>query len=80
MSDPERAPAPLPRRPPRPLIVHALIDAAVIFVATVLVAWFVGLNIWILAIISVVLGVVCAPLTRRAEVRALADRPEPPTA
>lgn len=80
MSDPEPPPRLLPRRPARPLVVHWLVDSAVIFVAAVIVALFVGLNVWVLAIVSVILGAVCAPLTRRAEERALAERPEPPTA
>jgi hypothetical protein len=81
VSDPDaKPPKILPRRPARPLVVHAVVDAAVIFVAAVLVALFVGLNVWVLAIISVILGAVCAPLTRRAEERALAERPDPPPA
>jgi hypothetical protein len=75
-------PAPLPRRPPRPLVVHWLIDSAITFLVVVLVALFLGVSIWAVIVFALVLGIPLAPLTRGAEDRALArrDSPEPPVA
>ena len=75
-------PAPLPRRPPRPLVVHWLIDSAITFLVVVLVALFLGVSIWAVIVFALVVGIPLAPLTRGAEERALArrDSPEPPAA
>ena len=59
----DHAPRPLPPRGPRPLIVHWVIDAAVVFLLTV-------------AIASAVAGVFLAPWTRSLEARGLARRAE----
>ncbi|MSO79877.1 MAG: hypothetical protein EXQ79_09780 [Acidimicrobiia bacterium] len=49
-------------------------DTAVIFLAVVLVLFFLDVSIWVVAIIAVILGAVAAPFTRRAEERGLARR------
>jgi len=74
----EPVPARLPPRPPRSLVVHWLVDSAVAFVATVFLAWLVAFPLIPLAVISLVIGAVAAPYTRRAEMRALAARAEHP--
>lgn len=71
--DPSTAPG-LPARPPRPFAVHWLVDAAVAFVAVVLVALFWGVPLVPLAIAALVVGAIAAPFTRRAEIRGLAAR------
>lgn len=75
---PPASPGP-PDRPPRPFAVHWLVDAAVVFVASVIVAAFWGVPMVPLALASLGVGLVVAPFTRRAEIRALAARrpPEP---
>jgi hypothetical protein len=73
--DPEQ-PAPLPRRDPRPLVVHFVVDAAVAFLLLVIVLLFLGADIFVVLIAAVVVGAIAAPYTRRAEERALAQRPE----
>ena len=75
--EPEPAPPPLPRRPPRPLGVHWLIDSATVFLVVVLVALFLGVSIWAVVVFALVVGIPLAPLTRGAEERALARREEP---
>jgi Flp pilus assembly protein TadB len=72
----EDAPRPLPHRPPRPLIVHWFIDAAVTFLLIVIVALILGASLIAVAIASVIAGVFLAPWTRSLEVRALARRRE----
>lgn len=67
-------PPPLRRRPPRPLLVHWAIDAAVAFVAVLFLALLAGFPILGVAAAAVVVGAVAAPFTRRAEERALAER------
>lgn len=64
----------LPRRDARSLLVHFAVDAAVIFLAVVLVLFFLDVSIWVVAMIAVILGAVAAPFTRRAEERGLARR------
>jgi hypothetical protein len=54
--------------------VHWLVDAAVAFVAVVLVALFWGVPLVPLAIAALVVGVCAAPFTRRAEIRGLEAR------
>lgn len=65
----------LPPRPPRPFAVHWLVDAAVAFLAVVLVALFWGVPLVPVGIAALVVGALAAPFTRRAEIRALAARP-----
>lgn len=64
----------LPPRDPKPFAVHWLVDAAVAFVAVVIVALFWGIPLVPLAIAALVVGAVAAPFTRRAEIRGLAAR------
>jgi len=74
------APPPLPSRPPRPLAVHWLVDAAVVFVAVLVVALLLGIPLLPLAGGALVVGLVAAPFTRRAEIRALEARGRLPEA
>jgi hypothetical protein len=67
---------PLPRRDPRPLWVHAVVDIAVAFLALALLFWIIALPFWLTIVTSVLGGLAAAPFTRRAEERALAERPE----
>ena len=66
-------PVPL-RTEPRPLVVHWLVDSAVLFLATIIVALFVGVSWWVVLMLSLVLGGVAARLTYQADVRAMAER------
>lgn len=68
------SPQPLPPRPPRPFAVHWLVDAAITFVAVVIVALFWGIPLVPLALGALVVGLVAAPFTRRAEIRGLEAR------
>lgn len=70
------APRPLPPRDPRPLLVHWVIDAAVVFLLTVILALFLGAAVLTVAIASAVAGVFLAPWTRSLEARGLARRAE----
>ena len=67
-------PAPLPPREPRSLLLHALVDAAVAFLALVLVLWVLGAPFWATVVVSGLLGAIAAPFTRSAEQRGLASR------
>jgi hypothetical protein len=58
------------------LLVHWVIDAAVVFLLTVIVALFLGAAVLTVAIASVVAGVFLAPWTRSLEARGLARRAE----
>lgn len=73
MTDPPDVPR-LPPRPPRSLAIHWLVDAAVAFLAVVIVALFWGVPLLPLAIAALVVGAIVAPFTRRAEIRALDAR------
>jgi hypothetical protein len=75
VADDER-PRPLPDRPPRPLVVHWVIDAAVTFLVSVIVALFLGASLIAVAIAAAVAGVFLAPWTRSLEARGLARRRE----
>ena len=68
------APRPLPPREPRPLIVHWAVDAAVVFLLTVIVAIFLGAALITVAIAAVIAGVFLAPWTRSLEAMGLARR------
>jgi len=70
------APRPLPPRGPRPLLVHWVVDAAVVFLLTVVVAIFLGAGLITIAIAAVIAGVFLAPWTRSLEARGLARRAE----
>lgn len=70
------APRPLPLRGPRPLVVHWVIDAAVVFLLTVIVALFLGAALLTVSIASAIAGVFLAPWTRSLEARGLARRAE----
>lgn len=65
-----------PPRPARPFAVHWLVDAAVAFLAVVLVALFWGVPLAPVGIAALVVGAIAAPFTRRAEIRALQARSE----
>jgi hypothetical protein len=67
-------PRPLPPREPRPLVVHWAVDAAVVFLLTVVVAIFLGAALITIAIAAVIAGVFLAPWTRSLEARGLARR------
>jgi hypothetical protein len=54
--------------------VHFGIDTAVAFLALVLVGLIIGVPLLAIAGVAIVAGVVAAPYTRRAEVRALDAR------
>lgn len=64
----------LPPRPPRSFSVHWLVDAAVAFVAVAFLALLLGIPLVPLALVAMGVGLVAAPFTRRAEIRALAAR------
>lgn len=64
----------LPPRAPRSLTTHWLVSSAVCFLVVVVVGLFFGLSLRTIAVISIVVGAVAAPFTRRAEIRALAAR------
>lgn len=70
------APRPLPPREPRSLVVHWAVDAAVVFLLTVIVAIFLGASLITIAIAAAVAGVFLAPWTRSLEARGLARRAE----
>lgn len=67
---------PIPPRPPRSFLVHWAVDAAVAFLAVVVVALLVGIPLVPVAIAAVIIGLIAAPYTRRAEIRALHARDE----
>jgi hypothetical protein len=68
------SPPPLPSRPPRSLFVHWAVDSAVAFLALLVVGLILGASIVIIAVTAVIVGLAVAPSTRRAEMRALAER------
>ena len=68
-------PSPRPlRTEPRPLVVHFLVITAVAFLATILVGLFLGATWWAVLIVAAVIGACVAPVTRRADERAMAAR------
>jgi hypothetical protein len=66
-------PRPL-RTDARPLAVHWLVDAAVAFLATIIVGLVLGASFWAMLVAAVVLGGVAAPFTRRVDERGVAAR------
>jgi hypothetical protein len=72
----EEAPQPLPDRAPRPLAVHWVVDALVVFLLTAIVALFLGASLIVVAIAAAIAGVFLAPWTRSIEARGLARRRE----
>jgi hypothetical protein len=70
----DETPRPLPDRPPRPLAVHWVIDTAVAFLLTAIVALFLGASLTIVVIAAAIAGVFLAPWTRSLEARGLARR------
>jgi hypothetical protein len=78
---PAVAPAPfrLPRRPARPLATHILIDGIVAAIVIGIPGFIAGVPLWALISVGGFIGIAAAPFTRRAEMRALAKRPEAPT-
>jgi len=75
VSEPDSSePTRLPPRPPRPLFVHWAIDSAVAGLAIVFLGLITGFSIVTILVTAAILGVVAAPFTRRAEIRALAAR------
>ena len=63
-----------PGRPPRPVIVHWLVDSAVVLCVIAIVGLFFGVSIWAIVAFALVIGAIATPFTRRAEERALAAR------
>ena len=73
----ESRPWQLPRRPPHPLGMHALVDSCIAFLVIVIPLLFFQLDLGTIVIIGLLLGAAASPLTRRYETEALAKRPEP---
>jgi hypothetical protein len=69
----EGAPRPL-RTEPRPLLVHFLVITAVAFLATIIVGLFLGATWWAVLLVAAVIGAALAPMSRRADERAMAAR------
>jgi uncharacterized membrane protein SpoIIM required for sporulation len=67
------APAPL-RTEPRSFLVHWLVDAAVVFLATIIVGLFLGVPWWAVLAVAGVVGSFGARVTHRADVRSMAER------
>ena len=75
MSTPESSePIRLPPRPPRSLFVHWAIDSAVAALAILFLGLIAGFSLVTILVTGAILGLIAAPFTRRAEVRALAAR------
>jgi membrane associated rhomboid family serine protease len=70
----EPLPPRLPPRPPRSLAVRFGVDAAVAFLAILVLGLIFGASLVAIAIVALVVGAIAAPFTRRAEERALAAR------
>jgi hypothetical protein len=59
--------------------VHFGVDSAVAFLALVVLGLLVGVPWLVTAVIALVIGAIACRYTRRAEIRALAAREQPPT-
>jgi hypothetical protein len=62
------------RTEPRPLVVHWVVDTAVVFLATIIVGLFLGASWWAVLVVAAVIGSIAAPVTRRADERVMAAR------
>ena len=82
VTTPESGPIRLPPRPPRSLFVHWAIDSAVAALAILFLGLIAGFALVTTLGTGAILGLIAAPFTRRAEIRALAardhDAPESP--
>ena len=58
------------------MVVHFGVDAAVAFLALIVLGLFLGLPWVAIALFAIAIGALAAPFTRRAEERALAARDE----
>jgi hypothetical protein len=54
--------------------VHWAVDSAVAFLALLVLGLIFGVSLLVIAAVAVAIGAAAAPSTRRAEVRALAER------
>jgi hypothetical protein len=72
----DSGPSRLPPRPPRPLFVHVAIDTAVAGLAILFLGLVTGFSLVTIVVTAAILGLIAAPFTRRAEIRALAAREE----
>jgi membrane protein implicated in regulation of membrane protease activity len=72
----DETPRRIPDRAPRPLAVHWVIDAAVAFLLTAILALFLGASLILVVIAAAIAGVFLAPWTRSLEARGLARRRE----
>jgi hypothetical protein len=78
-TDPSSQPSgALPTRPPRSLLVHFGVDSAVAFLALVVFGLIVGVPWAVTAVVALLIGAIACRSTRRAEMRALAAREQPP--
>jgi hypothetical protein len=68
-----QAPRPL-RTEARPLLVHFLVITAVAFLATIIVGLFLGATWWAVLLVAAVIGAAFAPMSHRADERAMAAR------
>ncbi len=64
----------LPPRPPRSWFVHWAIDSAVAALAILFLGLIAGFSLVTILVTGAILGLIAAPFTRRAEIRALAAR------
>jgi hypothetical protein len=62
------------RTEPRPLLVHFLVITAAAFLATIIVGLFLGATWWAVLLVAAVVGAALAPMSRRADERAMAAR------
>ena len=83
MTDPDARPAAHDGEGPPPLrttarsrVVHWLIDSAAVFLALIIVGFFLGAPWWGVAVVSLALGALAARYTWRADVRAMTARRE----
>jgi hypothetical protein len=62
------------RTEPRPFMMHVAVDSVIAFCATVFLLWLFGVPLWVMIIVSWVLGLCAAPFTRRWEQQQLDER------
>ena len=74
MTQEDSGPRRLPPRPPRPWFVHWAIDTAVAGLAILFLGLITGFSLVTILVTAAILGLIAAPFTRRAEIRALAAR------